>query len=427
MSVGFAKVIAMLSFLVTNILIARYLGPEGKGLTTIFTVVPSVVAVLAGIGLDKSTAYEIGKQNFPLDKILSALFVGSAGAVLLGLVISGGYFLLSWSPSYTWVNVELTMAVTAFVIIQQSLHGVLLGQRQIRSYSVTRWLPQAVQAGVILAFVVLAAVAVTDVITGMLAGFALGVAYSLAALARSIRWRFDFDMRCLRALLTYGAVASIADFLIFLNYKIQIFVLQAVSTVEQVGLFSLGQNFGELLWQLPSAMGAVILARSVTASDAGAFSEKLGGLLRLSLIVCAVIGIGIGGAIWIGIPYIFGEAFNPSTGVYLVLLPGVVAIIAFKILSVDLVGQGKARLTAMIMAPSIIANVLLGMLLIPAWGAIGAALAASLTYVAISAAVVMIYARETGQTVNALLAPRRSDLTALARRVPFLKRRFGGD
>jgi O-antigen/teichoic acid export membrane protein len=425
LSVSFARVVAMLSFLITNILIARYLGPEGKGLTAIFTNVPNLVVALAAIGLDKSSAYMIGKKIHSLDAVVSGLVVGSIFAVMLGLAVSGCYFMLSWGEGYTWLNVGLTMGVVVFIILQKLMNGVMLGQRMILLFSVTRWLPQAMQALWIIGAIALASLAVPDVIGGMLFGFAAVVVYSVVVVLRRVKFRFAFDAACLKALLAYGAVASVADFLVFLNYKVQIFVLQAISTVEQVGVFSLGQNFGELLWQAPSMMSAVILSRSASSTDPDEFARKLGVLLRLSLLVCTMIGVVIGAACIIGVPFIFGEAFAASTFVYLTLLPGVVGIVSFKILAVDLVGQGKARVTAMIMAPSILLNVALGLALIPVWGAVGAALAASVTYLCISTATILLYCRERGMRPLDFIRPRRSDFFFLADRVPPLRRLLG--
>ena len=378
-SVSMARVIALAAFLVTNILIARYLGPEGKGLAAIFTAVPNLVGVIAALGMDKSSAYMIGKQLHGDDAILSGLTIGAAASTLLAIAISGAYFLASWGEGYTTLAVTLTMGVVVAVTLQRLMNGVMLGRRLVSLFSVTRWLPQALQALVVLATILLATLAVNDVIIGMLAGCVAAVVYSLIALSRRISFRFRFDRACFKLLLTYGVVVAIADFLVFLNYKVQIFALQAVSTVEQVGLFALGQNFGELLWQAPGMMSAVILSRSANAADPVAFSRKIGVLLRLTLLVCSALGIMIGVACVIGIPIVFGPAFAPSSLVYFTLLPGVVAIITFKILASDLVGQGKARVTALIMAPSVALNIGLGLALIPLWGAVGAAVAATIT------------------------------------------------
>lgn len=421
-SVSMARVIALAAFLVTNILIARYLGPEGKGLAAIFTAVPNLVGVIAALGMDKSSAYMIGKQLHGEDAILSGLMIGAAASTLCAIALSGAYFLVSWSEGYTALTVMLTMGVVVAATLQRLMNGVMLGRRLVSLFSVTRWLPQALQALVVLATILLATLAVNDIIVGMLVGFAAAVIYSLIALSRRISFSFRFDRACFKLLLSYGVVVSIADFLVFLNYKIQIFVLQAVSTVEQVGLFSLGQNFGELLWQAPGMMSAVILSRSANAADPVAFSHKIGVLLRLSLLVCAGLGIMIGVACLIGIPIVFGPAFAPSSLVYFMLLPGVVAIITFKILASDLVGQGKARMTALIMAPSVALNIGLGLALIPLWGAIGAAMAATVTYLAISVAVVTLYSRKMGQPVRAFLTPRADDLAFLVERAPFLRR-----
>lgn len=420
-SVAAGKISGIAAFLITNIIIARFLGPEGKGLTSIFTVIPHLVVAVAAVGMDKSSAYMIGKRLHAPDAVLTSALIATIPLSLLGAGVAAGYLALTWHDGYTVTLVALTALITLFSVVQQIMGGVMLGNRMIGVYSHITAMPPLVQAAWLAVLAATAAVAVQDVVVAMLAGWAAAVAYSCLRLGLSLRFRLTPDRACLASMLGYGAVASVGDFLVLLNYKIHIFVLQFTSTVEQVGLFTLGQNFGEMVWLVPSILSSVILSRSANAPDAAEFSAKIGVLLRVSLSFC-VLGAAAGGAVcWVAIPLVFGEAFRDSAAVLLVLLPGVVAVVSYRILSFDLVGQGKARLAALVIAPSIVLNVLLGAALAPAYGAMGSAVAASVTYLALSAAIIVLYCRQAGVGVGAFLLPRRSDFAFLMARLPRLR------
>lgn len=424
LSVGSAKIIALVAFFVTNIIIARYLGPEGKGLVSIFTVVPHLVVSLSIFGMDKSANYVLGKRQYLDGQVLSALIVSAIFALIIGVAVPLLYFYSTWSPNYTTTLVALTISVALFEIVQRLSTGIMLGREMIFAYSFTRWVPSAVQMLYVVAIVAIATLGAQDVVFGVVLGTFLSMVYSLMNVFRRIPFAPKFDSGCYRFMLGYGAASMVGEFLVMFNYKVQIFTLQFLGTIEQVGLYALGQNFSELLWQIPGAISAVVLSRSANATSADAFAEKIGVLLRITLYGCAVVAVGLGVFLQIAIPLVFGEAFSESATVVWILLPGVVGMIAFQILVTDLAGRGRPMIGTLIIAPMVAINIGLGALLAPTYGVAGAAAAASLSYLATTVVTIIVYCRVSRLNPGAFILLRRSDIDFLLKRLP-LGRIFG--
>src|SRR5690625_3423897 len=72
-----------------SILLARLLGPEGKGIMTAVLVFPLLIASLADMGIRQSAAYFVGKKEFKLSDIISSIsflwIITTLGSMLLVL------------------------------------------------------------------------------------------------------------------------------------------------------------------------------------------------------------------------------------------------------------------------------------------------------------------------------------------------------
>jgi len=113
------------------------------------------------------------------------------------------------------------------------------------------------------------------------------------------------------------------------------------------------------------------------------------------------------------VPLIFGNDYLPSIAVIRTLLPGVVFFTIFRVLNMDLAGRGKPALVLISTLPALAIAVVLNILLVPRYGALGAAMAASSGLGFGTLVMIGIYCRYTGVSVFELLRYRVSDFTAL--------------
>lgn len=406
--------VAVLAFgFISSILLARYLGAQGRGLLAALLVVPTVVMTFCELGIRQSSAFYVGQKQHCLEQVASTLTVLGLITSAVALVVSALYFKLSWLPAYNWSLIALTLCLIPAKIVQSYASGLFLGAERIADFNRVSWLPAIVRAAAILALVtglqigiwgalwaeVIAAVAMT--------GYALWLTLSLVNLRMRIDWRLA------KRLVRLGLVYAASLFAITLLYKLNIVLLQRLSSLEELGRYTVGANLAEYIWQLPAVMGAIIFSRSANAKNRPDFSQKVFVLLRLTFIVATLGAICLALAAPFAVPRLFGSQFDGSVDVIFAMLPGITAFVLVKILNMDLAGQGKPWVTLSVVVPALVLDLALALWLIPLYGAVGAACAASVTYGISGLFYVFVYARATGTAVGDIVTYRRSDFQLL--------------
>jgi len=159
--------------------------------------------------------------------------------------------------------------------------------------------------------------------------------------------------------------------------------------------------------------------RDVTfaADSAAADDGRLCAAARIAWLCSLLLASAIAVALPVGLPLLFGAGFAAALPAGLVLLAAVVAAAPGSIAGAGLSARGRPGLRSLSLAVAVAVNVVLLVLLVPAHGAIGAAVATLAGNVAASALSVWWMSRLGGVPVTSFLGIRRADLLLLADRL----------
>jgi O-antigen/teichoic acid export membrane protein len=291
--------------------------------------------------------------------------------------------------------------------------GIFLGKNRIKQYNRINWYPNVVVFLSIVIFVVLLGLN----ITGALMAAVLGPLFMFFFLLfkndfiRSFSIKFNWDI--IRAMLALGIVYALALLIINLNYKIDIILLDKLSSQANTGIYSKGVAIADFLWQIPMLLSTIVFARSSIAKDGLVFSKKVAQLLRLSFIF-----VGLGSLLLFFLAnfiilLLYGIEFAKSTEVMRLLLPGVLLLTIFKVLNMDLAGKGKPWISMKAMIPAVIFNVVLNIVLIPQYGANGAAFSSTLSYTFAALLFLHFYSKEVAIPIRELLRYSKQDFAPI--------------
>ncbi|MEM7568816.1 MAG: oligosaccharide flippase family protein [Pseudomonadota bacterium] len=406
--------VAVLGFgFLSSILLARYLGAEGRGLLAALLVVPTVVMTFCELGIRQASAFYVGQKEYSLRQVASTLCGLGLITVAIALAVCALYFKLSWLPAYNWSLIALTLCLVPAKIIQSYASGLFLGAERITDFNRVSWLPAIVRAVCILALVAGLQVGIWGALWAEVLAAGAMTGYALWLIFPMVELRVEFDWQLAKRLVRLGVVYAASLFAITLLYKLNILLLQRLSTLDELGRYSVGANLAEYIWQLSAVMGAIIFSRSANAKNRPDFSKKIFVLLRLTFLVAVLGAAFLAMAAPLAVPLLFGDDFTSSVQVVFAMLPGIVAFVLVKILNMDLAGQGKPWVTLSVVVPALVLDVALAFWLIPRYGAVGAASAASITYGASGLLYVLVYARATGTAVRDIVTYRRSDFDTL--------------
>ncbi len=410
------------SYFITSLILARLLGPEGRGLVAALLVPAQLAVNFSEMGIRQSTAFHLGRGIYPLERLLPTLLtlVPLAGAIAVLLALA--YLDYAGVARDDWMLRALAVASIPTSLLSSYASGVFLGRQRIAAFRRTSWRPALLRLVLIIVLGWALDLGLYGVLIANLGASLLGSGYALYLLSKEGRLYLGFDREVAVRLQRRGLSYAASLFVMMLNYKIMILLLTRFATLREVGVYAQATVIAELIWEIPTAVSSLLLSRSVNAKEDKAFSTKVLVLARVSFLAATVLAIGIAIVSGFAFPLLFGKRFAESASVCNALLPGVVAFIVFKILNTNLAGQGKPWASLIIMAPVLACNIMLGWWMIRLDGVMGAALASSITYVVATILYVGLYARMTGFTVREMVAFRRSDFAALATHIPYLKR-----
>jgi O-antigen/teichoic acid export membrane protein len=139
-------------------------------------------------------------------------------------------------------------------------------------------------------------------------------------------------------------------------------------------------------------------------------------VFRAALLLTVLLAVGLVVAAPVLCVTIFGEDFRGSIDDLRVLAFGAFGIVALKLLGSALNAQGKPMLANIGVGVAFATTVVLDLLLIPAHGGIGAAIASTAAYTAGGVAIAVVFARALGLRVGELV-PRGNEMGPLVRQV----------
>lgn len=408
-SVGVSKFLMIVFGLTTSIIIARTLGPEKNGFIAALIVYPSLFMSVGSLGIRQSTTYFLGKKIFSEEAIKTAITQIWMLSSIISIIVC--FFLMT---QFSKSGENILLVVLALIPIPFSLFntynsGIFLGKNEIGVFNKINWIPALV---VLLLTILLVLVFTFDVAGYMLAmiGGPMFIFILLLLKNKFIQaFSFQFNIEVIKKMLSLGLVYALALFIINLNYRIDIILLDNLSQSFQTGIYSKGSAITQYLWQIPMLLSTIVFARSAVSRNDLQFSVKVAQLLRISFIV-----IGFGSILlWLFSDLIivgmFGEEFRGSIRVLNLLLPGVILLTIFKVMNTDLAGKGRPWVALKAMIPALLLNVGLNLVWIPKYGANGAALASTVSYSIAALLFLHFYSKEVQLPIKQILHYKKTD------------------
>jgi O-antigen/teichoic acid export membrane protein len=413
-----SRVSVKLAQFLSSLVIARLLGPDGRGLVTALTV-PSQLAVnVSEMGVRQSTAFHLGRGIIPLSRLQPTLLAMVPMASAIAIILSLVYFNVAGVAEGDW-----TLRILAVIAIPLSLSasyasGVFLGRQRIAEFRKVSWRPALISLIFVILLGWLAKWGVHGVMIATAAGALISAAYALVLLGKEEPLKLGFDRTVAAQLQRKGISYAASLVVLMLNYRIMILLLTRFGTLTEVGLYAQAIAIAELIWEVPTVLGSLVLSRGVNAKDETLFSRKVLLLARLAFVAALGLSITIGFAAKYLFPILYGSRFEQSADICILLLPGIVAFIIFKVLNIDLAGRGKPWTAMVVMVPVLLLNITLGWMLIVQYGVIGAAIASSTCYVIATIGYIILYNRVTGLSMRDILLPQPGDLATVRRALP---------
>lgn len=372
------RIVQLIVSLGTSVLLARALGPEGRGKFALAVTLCAVIVQIANLGLHSAnTYYSARTHGGRINELIGNSFLISLVLIIpclfLGLIF---YLFEDQAPVTGWLLV-LSLAAAPVGLFYMNLQNIIIGLQEVRPINITE-LTLNIFILIVLMFIVLIgfrspvpmyATTITAQIFGVYLLF-----YWLHSV-HSVKPRIS--LRLLKVTLHYGFKAYIATMFSFLVFRVDILMVNYYLGELETGLYAIAISLINVMYILPTVAGSLVFAKMCGLPT---FNERVYLGVRYSLAVLAIMLIAVIAAVILCsfiIELLFGDEYAASADAFILLMPGVLAWSGESIIRKVLTSDGYHTGVVKNWAVAFIVNVILNVILIPEHGIQGAAIASS--------------------------------------------------
>ena len=395
------------------VLLARALGPDGRGVYALFLLSASITQAVLSLGMGVSAVYHLSKRTYPLSRVVA----NSQQLTLASAIVSGLLVLLAWPTvgdalldrnAPYWI---FAFAVPLF-LNYAILTTVLQGTSRFLAMNVVVVAQPLVLLALLAAGSALGTVDTTDALLFWCAATLAGGLLALALLGRPalrLSELLRIDRSSLGEQIRFGVQGQLGNLVQLLNYRLDQFIVLLFVSTAGVGIYAISVTMSQSVWFIANAVAVVLLPR-LTATDAADAARTTPLVCRGTLLVSALGALGLGAAApWL-VEGLFGGEFSSALTPLLWLLPGTVALAGSKILTSYILSQGHPMTNSLITVVALVVTLVADFALIPPFGVAGAAIASSLAYGVHFALSLAAYRQLSGGSIREAVFVRGDDL-----------------
>jgi O-antigen/teichoic acid export membrane protein len=413
---GGTQVLQGLFAMLGGILVARTLGPSGKGTISVLVALGSMAVLLASFGVQMSSIYFLGRFKSNRDAIISNNYVfglvgGVAAAIGLALVcVAFEQALLNG------IGLGLLFLYVCFVpfnYFNEFARRTVLGEGRVAAFNI----PQLVTGSGLL-FGAGAAILIFGRHVGPVLAMRVGIE-ALVSLGlvvyihRVVRFRFKPSIQLLREQVKYGVKNYASSLLWVVLLQSDLVLCNHFLGSKPTGIYSVAVSFGVPVTLLASVVGTLTFQRVSSNNIRPSRIANTNRATRVLVVISAVSTIAMAvAASWI-VPLIYGARFGAASQALLLLLPGLFALNLETVLMNSLAGEGSPPIVYRAPIVGVVVNLGANLFVIPRWGIDGAAVTSTVGYCIVLALVLGYYLRSTGSRARDVLVVKNHDLRAL--------------
>jgi O-antigen/teichoic acid export membrane protein len=408
---GFEALLFRVGELVSQVLMVvftgRLMGPSGRGIYALASLSVGLCQVPFG-SVWIANAVELARKRATPRELLGVSIVVALGGGLLTCVVA-----LAISPLLgdRWWVLALPSLITPFVLLRAYQEGIWQAVGHVRAVNLLR-LGRATLPFLFILPPLLADASVRTTI------IIWEVAFVVLALTAYVRLRafvgspqFPRDRSIYGRVTRYGLTISGFRIVEVLNERNGLLALAAFSSTATVGVFSIAVAATDVLLLATEALALSTFRRisSDTREESAALSIRT---MRHCIMLAAAASVIVIPAAYVAIPWVLGDGYGDVPLILVLLTPNVLCAAAVRPLySFFQVQVQKPSSMFRVVAWALVANTALNLVLVPEWGARGAAVAASLAGIVAVVVAFRAFAAESHVRI-ADLRPRRADLMA---------------
>ncbi len=382
-----SKGISMLLFVILNVILARSLEVEEFGLWTIFFSVMTIVFSITNLGVNDSTRRFVAQYN--KEELLKNVIKSSLKLRLLFSLVGTVLFLAFYRQIAVFLNrlelQELFLCGLPLIFLSNFVEyfkSVFMGLHMIK-YNFFLNLTEYMLKLILVLVFFLHANSITSIINSFIVSLGIGVGLGFCLLSSRFQKKTGknkerFEIKILKYSLPF-IVINIG----FLTLtEISSVMIGMYSSNTEVGIYGVAKNLVVKLVHISLAIaaGTMPIFAKLNEDNKTELKKFFYKILRYNMLLYLLISLVLIFSSPYFIPILFGKEYELSVLPLQILTIYLFGYSVSVILSTFLDYIGKAKIRAINILLTIVINIILNIILIPRYGAIGAAIATSSSY-----------------------------------------------
>lgn len=365
---------------------ARTLGATQTGNLALALVFPKVLAAFLNLGMGSANVYFIASRQVTPETAWEYARNLTTITSLLGLCFGAMVISIASELFFSGIDesiLAISLIALPFILLVSATASILQGMQDFPAFN------KLVLFQPVLAFFGAVFLWLLDAVNLKLLVIWFSVSHGFAGISAlvALSWRMPLvgggvpTGQYASKAFGYGVKSHLSNLLTYLNYRADLFLVNAIVGPSSAGLYAISIRLAEQVWLIAQAFATIALPRFSALTSVDNARNKLApqmARIALWLTISAAVILALFAEPLIVL--LFGDEFVASSSTFRILLTGVVALSASQILASDLASRGLVGLNLAIMAFVLLVNIAFNLRMIPEYGIDGAAMATSVAF-----------------------------------------------
>lgn len=371
------------------------------------------MVALSALGLPQAIIVFIGKKNAKPEELLQIIYLFW---LLLSIAIIIIFFILYFNGWYFTFNNHIIFLLTLLYIVKVLDYfqiSFIRGHQNFFVFNIKKIIEPLLFLLTILAIQFIKHVGIESVLSMyLLISFisTLGISIYIHKKILFSFAPFGLNINLIKKITRFGFKSYIQIVTGHLNYQISIYMIAWFLSKKDVGIYAIAVSFASVLWFIPNTLGIVLLPALSSKKDDYEINKMTVLIARHTfyLVLIGIWVIAIAGKVLI--PLLYGPVYNLAYLPMIFLLPGILAMTLFKVLTRNFTSRNLQHLTIYASLIALLASLLLNPILILSWGLVGGAIASSLVYIGATSMLLHFFGKESSVPYRSFFILDKKDI-----------------
>lgn len=345
-AVATGNLVISLAAVLTGLVLARTLDADERGHVALAVLWSSLGATILSLGSRPAVLYHLANGRVDEQRLLRTAM---SGASLSGLVMAA-----IWFPVIAYLDLDDSLAtllsIAAIAGVTSIIGGVpsaLLQVESLGSWNLQRLAAQLIYLAGLASLALFGAVSPVSTVVAYVVGVSIAAAMALCWRTRPLStFRPGFDRSVFADLYRYGSRSSLSGIAATLTARVDLAVLGAVATAEEVGIYAVAIGVAGIVSPVASIFTPALVPKMAASNDPRQSTRLLSTALLSTFVVAGAASFA--GAMvtpWL-VPAVLGARWTPSILAAQILLGAGVVRALSTTLTAALEGLGRPGRTA---------------------------------------------------------------------------------